>query len=147
MDNRMLIPLTILCVAGFLVLLALRFVTPATTATTAPNDYVKISDIRGMSIEHKGIPYTLNFDQQNHVVSFLNDAIPVSKTNFQNIHETLPFSKLVIYTFNGPDIEVNPIGYWENNLVFFAPAWNQSSYLIEISGGQLKDTLAQSYDP
>lgn len=146
MDNRMLIPLTILCVAGFLVLLVLRFI-PATNVTAPNNAYIKNMDVRGMAIEHKGAMYTLNFDQQNSVLSHLNEAIPVSKTNFQQINETLPFSKLVIYTFNGPDVEINPIGYWEDNLVFFAPAWNASSYLIEISGGQLREVLSQTYDP
>ncbi len=146
MDNRMLIPLTILCVAGFLLLLVLRFL-PSTTTSTSNTTYITNMDVRGMAVEHKGALYTLNFDQQNRVLPYLNEAIPVSKTNFQEINETLSFSKLVIYTFKGPDIEINPIGYWEDNLVFFAPTWNPSSYLIEISGGQLKSVMAQTYDP
>lgn len=146
MDNRWLIPLTILCIFGLLALLLLKFIPITQTQAPAPS-HIKNTDVRGMAVEHRGSLYTLNFDQQNHVLRYLNSSLPVSKSDYQNMNETLPFSKIVIYTFKSPDIEISPIGYREDNLVFFAPNWGANSYMIELSGGELKKLLGQTYDP
>ncbi len=147
MDNRWLIPLTIICIIGLLALLLLKFIPITQTQSVSPPSHIKNIDVRGMAVEHKGLLYTLNFDQQNQFLKYLNSSLPVSKTDYQNINETLPFSKILIYTFNSPDVEISPIGYKEDNLVFFAPNWNTNSYMIELSGGELKKLLGQTYDP
>ena len=42
--------------------------------------YLGLNEVRGMAIEHKGLLYTLNFEQQNTVIENLNIAIPIGKT-------------------------------------------------------------------
>lgn len=145
MNNRWLIPLTILCIISLVSLLVLKFI-PNFPSEGAPPVHIKNTDVRGVAVEHKGALYTLNFDQQNEILKHFNSAINVSKSDFQKMDETLPFSKIVIYTFKSPDVEISPIGYREDNLVFFAPVWSANSYMTEISGGELKKLLAQTYD-
>lgn len=57
------------------------------------------NDVRGMAVESQGQLYTLNFEQQNLVVSTLNlkGEIPPLTTCAST------FDKLIIYRFNQPD--------------------------------------------
>lgn len=58
---------------------------------------LKFNDVRGMAVEHEGLLYTLNFDQQNGVVKALNAP--------QESKAPLPvsFTRLVIYRFGHAD--------------------------------------------
>jgi hypothetical protein len=109
--------------------------------------YIGFNEVRGMAIEHKGLLYTLNFDQQNKTIENLNLAIPVGKTAIGPSEEPLNFSKLVIYRFNKPNLTLLPIQYEGNNLIFSVPEWNKNGYIKDISYGHLKSLLATTYDP
>ena len=109
--------------------------------------YIGFNEVRGMAIEHKGLLYTLNFDQQNKVIDNLNLAIPIGKSALAPSKETLNFTKLIIYRFNKADLILLPIQYEGNNLIFSVPEWNKSGYIKDISYGHLKSLLATTYDP
>jgi hypothetical protein len=56
------------------------------------------NDIRGMAVESNGLLYTLNFEQQNHVVNALNTG------KNPTIEGCAPsFERLIIYRFDAPD--------------------------------------------
>ncbi len=58
-------------------------------------EILSYNHVRGMAVERQGQLYTLNFEQQNHMVAAINqnDAIP---------------EKLIIYRFNQPDWIIEP---------------------------------------
>jgi hypothetical protein len=109
--------------------------------------YLPFNDVKGTAIEHKGGLYTLNFDQQNSVIEYLNLSIPVGKEALDSHQGPLNFTKLIIYRFNKPDLVITPIQYEGNNLIFSSPEWNHNGYLKDVSYGHLKNLLATTYDP
>ncbi len=103
-------------------------------------------EIRGMALMHDQLPWTLNFEQQNDVVSYLNTAIPIGKEKANIDQEKLPFTTLVIYFFNAPDLVLNPLGYSDNELIFSIPEWNKTGYIKDVSVGDFKKLLTNAYD-
>jgi hypothetical protein len=108
--------------------------------------YLSFNDVEGMAIVHHGLPYTLNFKQQTQTIEYLNRALPVGKSDIGD-GEPLNFSKLVIYRFNKPALDAVLIGYENNNLIFSVPEWNPNGYIKDVSVGDFKNLLAQTYDP
>lgn len=146
MNNQTLIWMTAAVVVGIAILLAINLNNHLRGTTQNHEVYIKPGDVRGSAIEYKGKLFTLNFDQQNHLLDYLNAAVPVKKSDYQKAVNTTNISKILIYRFKEPDIEITPIGLEGKNLVFSAPAWNDSSYLLDLSGGQLNSLLQEAYD-
>lgn len=144
-QNKNVLIMTGLVLVAMVVLLAFNL----QQMISAPHQakYIGFNEVRGMAIEHKGLLYTLNFDQQNKVIENLNLAIPIGKSAIGPSTEPLNFSKLVIYRFNKSDLTLLPIQYDGNNLIFSAPEWHKTGYLKDISYGHLKSLLAATYDP
>lgn len=145
MSNRTLFLLTglvVLCIVILLLLNALPlFWTPSV------EKYLKFNDVRGMAVEHKGKLYTLNFDQQNEVIGYLNKSIPVADTVVANKNPKIDISKIVVYRFGLPNLTMVPIEYINNNLIFSSPDWNPKGLMKDVSRGELENVLSQTYDP
>jgi len=110
--------------------------------------FIGYNEIRGMEVIHRGKPYTLNFAQQTSISRYLNES-----TNFDEQKQILdskkkyPIEKIVIFKFNGLEpIEITPVDFYEDNLIFSAPLWHDQGYLIENSGGNLRKILSLTYD-
>lgn len=100
-----------------------------------------------MEVTHKKIPYTLNFDQQNKVIEWLNTSIQITSKEFPQKADNLPIEEMTIYRFDQPDIKLIPYGYLDENLVFQSNDWNAKGLMQEKSHGELKKLLSQTYDP
>lgn len=85
--------LLLIIVAGIFALNLLLLLRPEKTQPV-----LNYNDVRGMAVEHDGVLYTLNFEQQNGVVKALNHPeeskapLPVS------------FTRLVVYRFGQDDL-------------------------------------------
>lgn len=108
--------------------------------------FILPNDVRGMAIVHNQKEYTLNFSQQNTILAYLNGATPPNIDTHSN-KESFDFEKIIIYTFQAPNIEITPIAYVNNELLFATPEWNSGSPLLDRSRGQLKSFLPKTYDP
>ncbi len=145
MSNRTLIYATVLVVASMLVLLGLNLSSILTGEPTTPR-YLHRNQIRGMAVGHRQLLYTLNFAQQNQIVDLLNEAIQVEGIPSGN-REAPDIDALVVYTFDDkPEVKLQPIAYIDHNLLFSAPAWTSSGYLMERSEGDLQKLLSLAYD-
>lgn len=109
-----------------------------------PQPFLHYNDIRGSAVEYQGLLYTLNFEQQNKLIAYLNSAIAADQSA-TSLNKP-PYTKLIIYRFDLHDIEIIPLGYTEDNLVFVTPLWNNSKPLIDTSKGQLRKLLETTYD-
>jgi hypothetical protein len=105
------------------------------------NTYFNPNQVRGMAVFHNAIPYTLNFDQQNEVLNYLNEAIVVQEKG--NV-EKAPFDKIVIYRFEQPELALEPIGVLQDNIIFSASSWNGNGY--RMTNSSLSDLITQTYD-
>jgi hypothetical protein len=108
-------------------------------------NYLKFNHVRGMAVRHKQLLYTLNFDQQNDVIQFLNRSVRLEaiKTEGQIKPE---IDKIIVYLFEEPSkIEITPIAYIDRNLIYSAPQWGEG-YFMDVSDGQLQHLLSQTYD-
>ena len=129
-----------------------------------PARYISPNDVRGIAVEHNGLLYTLNFEQQNKLVDIFNRAIPLSKeaadTRKVPSTKTADVQKIIVYRFNAPDIEIIPVGNVSKsqniaqnkdtdrlNMIFSAPLWNDKGFLEESVGDELHKFLATTYDP
>lgn len=145
MSNRTLVLLTSLVLLAMFVLFAVNL---SDILKRQPPDqtYLKYNTIQGMAVNRNELLYTLNFKEQNKVIQILNFAVPITEIKPgnrlpANIHD------LVIYPLEGkPEIVLTAIAYVDNNLVFSAPAWVPNGYLMELSEGNLKTLLSQTYD-
>lgn len=153
--------MTAVVLGGFTIILAMNF---AALLGIVPSRYISANDVRGMAVEHNGKLYTLNFDQQNELVDIFNRAIPVDKEVAEARKLTtskMPeVSKIIIYRFNDPDIEITPIGFVNKtssaiktatpdypNIVFSAPQWNPKGLLEEATSDEMQKVLLTTYDP
>jgi hypothetical protein len=109
--------------------------------------YIKYNDVRGIAVEHKQKLFTLSFDQQNGVIGFLNQSSFVPDSASKDKNPKLEISKIVIYRFGLPDINIVPIEYNNHNLIFSAPDWNPKGLMQDSSHGALENLLLQTYDP
>lgn len=145
MSNRVLFGMTGLVILCILVLLLLNAVPLIWTPKV--ETYLKYNDVRGMAVEHKKKLYTLNFEQQNDVIGFLNKSIPVGNSVAKDKSPKLEITKIVVYRFGKTDLVITPIEYNNHNLIFSSPDWNQDGLMKDVSKGGLEDLLAQTYDP
>lgn len=109
-------------------------------------NYLSHNDVRGVAVEYKNLLYTLNFEQQNHLIDRINHSLQIPKET-AGINKKLPFTRLIIYRFEKPDLIITPIGYREDNLVYYVPEWHSQGYLEDMSSGKLKNLIENSYDP
>lgn len=104
-------------------------------------------DVRGSAVIHKGLPYTLSFDEQSLVVSTAGHPVKVAKKDYPPPYGPFDFEKLIIYRFGKPDLELIPLKYEEENLVFSIPSLNLDGYYMELSGGELRSMIGKAFDP
>ncbi len=133
----------IVVVAIFILLAinAAQFLTPTKEGR------LSLNEIRGMAIEHNRTLYTLNLAQQMEVAAILNEAIPTTFKHSSGEDSPKNIQTLYIYRFDhSPTLEIIPLGYVNNQLVFTVPAWNPEGEWIETSNGKLKEILSHSYD-
>lgn len=161
MNRRLTLIMTFAVVGGFAVILLMNV---ASLIGFIPEKFISPNDVRGIAVEHNKLLYTLNFSQQNTVVDICNRFIPVSKQDVDTrkiASKNLPeITKIIIYRFNAPDIEITPTAYIEKtqsvsmqpnsvhtSLVFSVPLWNSNGYLEEAASDEMEKLLSTTYDP
>lgn len=98
------------------------------------------ADIRGMAVDKEGKIFTLNQQQQNQAVTYINRMRPVNKNDYPT-KDTFEFTQLILYRFNKRDVVLIPIAFQDKNLVFDIPALGSSSYMLDRSDGALYDLI------
>lgn len=145
MNNRTLIFMTALVLVGMGVLLGLNL-TNVFKGKPLGDTYINPNNVRGIEVKYQNTPYTLNFQQQNALIQFLNRSVPtmgISEGKRQNVD----IQQIIIYQFQEPkEIILTPIAYVNQNLFFSAPLWNQNGVMMDVSEGGLKKLLDQTYD-
>lgn len=137
------IAMTAVVVVGIFILLTMNFIQ---FIMPSSHGRLALGDINGMAIEHNRTLYTLNLAQQMEVAAILNAASPTSFKTTSGQESPKNIQTIFIYGFGTtPTIEIVPLSYVNNNLVFAVPDWDNSEF-IESSNGKLKELLANSYD-
>lgn len=97
-----------------------------------------------MEVVHEGVPYTLNFQQQNRIIDLLNQSLSTNERSVENT--SLNFTSLTIYRFEAPNLTLKPIAYNHEELIFSVPEWNSEGYLKENSRGEFKKLISTTFD-
>ena len=97
--------------------------------------------VRSISVVQKGTSYTMNPEQQRIAANAIQRAEEVKKSDYPEVKGPFNFEKMVVQRFNSGELEIFPIQYKENNLVFSAPSLSKDMYYIELSGGALQKVL------
>jgi|GEM_PF-2219723 len=101
--------------------------------------YLSYNGVSGVSIMYQNKLYTLNFNQQNHLLKYLNELQPSEKID---LNDYIGYEKMIIYRFNEPDLDLQPMGRdAEETLYFNIPDWNTEQYLADTSHGKLKQLI------
>lgn len=146
MTNRTLVYLTSLVFLGMLALFALN-VSSILTGNPDNQTYLKYNEVRGMAVSHHQMLYTLNFKQQNRIISILNRAVRLTEIK-PGEKQPPHIDHLIIYQFNDqPDILLTPITYLDHQLIFSVPQWDPDNNFMELSNGELQQLFSQTYDP
>lgn len=100
--------------------------------------------ISGSAVEHKRILFTLNYDQQNNVIDYLNQSVVAKNQETQPQDSTMDVKRIIFYMLNNqPNIEVFPINYDpEGNMLFSIGGKIRK----DTSKGKLKNLLSDTYD-
>jgi hypothetical protein len=137
-----------LIIAGIIGIFALMMINLAPSIPINANpELTPQGNVRGFALYHRGTPFTLNFDQQKLAMDYLNRAVKVKKSDYTPDKSALAFDKLVIYRFDGGDLELVPVTIKDRNIAFSTPTLAQDQLLLETSGGELNILLNQTYDP
>jgi hypothetical protein len=108
--------------------------------------YIRYNEVRGSAVAYNQKLFTLNFQQQNELISMLNHSVKVLESKPGNQEKPL-IEKIVIYQFeNKPDLIIEPLTYLNGNLVYAAPLWSKNEYFMELSEGALKKLINTTYD-
>lgn len=143
MSNRFILYMTVGVILGIAVLLSINLFYTL-QGNPIGETYLKYNFVRGAAVEHEGKLYTLNFAQQNAFIQNINKAIQTS--DIKSTSDTKPeISKIVVYQFNGPDIVLTPVNY-DEDILFSAPQLSTTKYLKDISRGQLRTLISQTYN-
>ena len=111
-----------------------------------PNEkWLAYNHVKGMAAEYQNQLYTLNFEQQKHALAIINQAVPLPK-EFPQPSDNMffPYSKLIIYRFNQPDLELIPISLDGHRLIFEVADWLPGGFFIEAGRGELDTLLSQT---
>lgn len=150
MSNRLITYMSILVIIGMGILFLINFFPgalsfPQLFQSAALEKFIKPNDVEGVEIIHDQKPYVLNFSQQNHLLELLNLATP---TNIKppEVAQDMDIQKIVIHRLHGAPIEITPLAYINNELLFSAPAWRSDGLLKDMSAGEMKTLLSHTYD-
>lgn len=144
MNIRNLSFMTIAVLAAMALLLAINL---STLFTPPPVEkFLSFNGVAGIAVEHEKTLYTLNFDQQNHVIAFINESLPIGEYPVEASKTPLNVSKLIIYRFEKPNITLNLVTYDKNDLILKSTEWNPQGFLKDISQGSFKTLLSETYD-
>jgi hypothetical protein len=144
MNNTTLIVLTSLALVAIGSLLVLNFA-PKIAAQIKVSAIPQLQ-IKSVSVVSKGVPYPLNNQQVKVLTDALQHAEKVNKADYPAVKGPFSFDKIVIARFNASDLDLIPIQYKEQNLVFSAPDLSTDNYYIELSGGALQTMLNAAHD-
>lgn len=144
MSNRTLFWMTGLGILGIAILLLMNAL--PMMGVSHSETYLKLNDVKGIAVEHNGKPYTLNFEQQNELIGYLNKSVPTTETASGSKKALLPISKIIIYRFNKPELIITPVEYQNHQLIFSAPEWNREGLMKDKSGGSLEKLLSKTFD-
>lgn len=132
---------------GFLwfFLISLFFLTLYLNLKTPPEKPFFLDEraIIGVAVSHKNKLYTLNLEQQLFLIRLLNKSVDYEKPAS---YLSSGFEKMIFYLPSDQNKELHPIGFVENELVYEAP-WTKKKWMVEKSGGRLKEVLSQIYGP
>jgi len=103
-------------------------------------------DVRGMVVVHDGVPYTLNFTQQNDLIVSLNQMDETDRPENYDSGKNLPFDELIIYHFDTPTDRVRGKSFGEE-LVLIFDTDGYRRFLTEGSKTDFLDVLKQGYAP
>jgi hypothetical protein len=107
--------------------------------------FIQANDVRGMEIVFRDRPYTLNFNQQQEMLELINRCVPVGK--IRGAKTPLPgFSKIVVYLFGQPNIELAAIDFSENEFYLQSPTLNPGGYLMDVSAGRMARLVESAHD-
>ena len=141
---------------GYLVVVAAIFVISMMFVSTMllqvvwvdePDLLLDPDDVRGMVVVNHGVPYTLNFTQQNDLISFLNQMQEISEPEAYESGKNLPFDELIIYHFDTPDDIVRGKGFEGEWTVLTFDTEGYRRYLSNRPRTDFLDVLKQAYAP
>jgi hypothetical protein len=151
MDNRHFLGLTGLVVAGIATLFLLKLIPMLSgfqSGNTGSSSYLEQNAIRGSAVVHQDQPYTLNFEQQKQLILLLNNSQTVARTTAApTTTHALDISSIIVYLFDTTPIEIKPLFYIDEELVYSAPQLDKDNMLRDTSKGKLRQLLAQTFDP
>lgn len=108
--------------------------------------FLQANNVRGMEVVWKGQPYTLNFQQQQEMIEYINRSIPVGKIR-DSITSYPGLNKIVVYQFGQPTVDLTPVDFNLNEFYFSALTWNPGGYLMDNSAGEMARLVESSHDP
>lgn len=141
MSNRTLLILALVLVGSIGALMLVNVQTKLEPGGT--QKYLPKEEVQSISIYVGDKEYTPDFDQQTTIMEILNQSLPVGDMTQRAKPDQLNFDRMLIHPLNKKaDVEILPIAYLHNALIFSAPEWNKTSYLQEYSNGRLKDLIS-----
>lgn len=112
------------------------------------NKYIAHKDVRGIAVVHQNKEYPLDSSRQAEVLSILNNAARLKKgTVSESEKVNFPYSKVIIYRFKKPEVEIIPIKFVDLQMIFYCKDWNPDGGMLqEVGPGDLNAILESAYN-
>ena len=145
MSNRLTFWLAGIVLGAMLLLFFIDYLELPTASSS--HSFISLTDVDGVGIIHKGVEYTLNFEEQNTLIDSLNRAVHIERPRSIVSTSELPFSGIKIYPFKGDAIELKLVGISsDQECIFKLTNAGKTTYLKETTVGQLLNMLKNTYD-
>jgi len=112
-----------------------------------PDLLLNPDEVRGMVVVNKGVSYTLNFTQQNDIITYLNQMQDISEPDGYETGKNLPFDELIIYHFDTPDDVVRGKVFEGEWMVLTFDTGEYRRYLSNRPKTEFLEVLKQAYAP
>lgn len=146
MSNKTLSILLVLSIA----LMGVLFIFNLSVGSGAksPDKYLSLNGVEGIVIEHNGKEYTLNFRQQNALITYINRAVSISKAEEGSIRKVnFPYGVVTVFRFGKPAVKITPVGFINQQIILDAPEFNPNGLIRETGPGEIHPLLLGTYDP
>lgn len=139
MSNRTLLFMTVAVLAGVALLLLLNLT--KLFQTVESGQYISRMEIKGATLIRNQKNYTLNYEEQTELVSYINRALLVKKDEIAQQGTPADFDKIILHRFSLPDLTIVPVKMIGNELVFTESTINPNGWFKDTTHGELKTLI------
>ncbi len=110
--------------------------------------FLSADDIKAVALYHNAKSTFLDVKTQKELLSFFNKGEVTNEFNTDSLTK-LPMNEIetmVLHRFNHPKVDIYPLGFVENKMVFHVVGLNDAFFILKDGSQELNQLISHAYD-